>query len=104
MTSYCCSSRSPTPRVTSSGTLRPIRPGPEPERQPVKTLVEAAAEPWLLDVPRAVRAAGIEVRHAWDVGTLAVDRGIGRARTTVLVALYHALVRLAERNDVPGTC
>ncbi len=82
------------------GHMRLIRPGADPERQPVKTLVEAAAEPWSLDVPRAVRAAGIEVRHAWDVGTLAVDRGIGRARSTVLGALYHALVRLAERNDI----
>lgn len=82
------------------GHLRLIHPGEDVAVEPVKTVVEAALSPWFLDVDRSVRAAGIDLGRTWDVGTLAVDRAVGRSRTLVLAALYHALVRLAEVNDI----
>ncbi|GAB2482459.1 hypothetical protein GCM10027265_37100 [Jatrophihabitans fulvus] len=82
------------------GHMRLIHPGPDPVAEPVKTVVEAALQPWFLDIHRSIRAAGIDAHRTWDVGTLAVDRSIGRNRTLVLGALYHALVRLAEANDI----
>ncbi|WP_375490104.1 hypothetical protein [uncultured Jatrophihabitans sp.] len=82
------------------GMMRLIMPGADPEAEPIKTFVEAALAPWHLDVARAIRLCGIDVRHTWDVATLSVDRTIGTRRATVLGALYHALVNLAAGNDV----
>jgi hypothetical protein len=78
------------------GTMRLIAPGPAG----LKTLVEAAREPWCIDSYRAAEVVGVDPERTWDVATLAVGRGLGRDRLRVTAALYHGLVIAARRNVV----
>jgi hypothetical protein len=77
-------------------TMRLITHGPAG----LKTLVEAGGEPWNIDGLRAARAVGIDPTHSWDVGTLAVGRGLRGHRFAVTAALYHGLALAGRRNRV----
>jgi len=79
-----------------AGVMRLILPGPAG----LKTLNEAAGQPWCIDAMRAARAVGVDPERTWDVATLGVTKGIGRYRFAVTAALYHGLSVAARRNDV----
>jgi hypothetical protein len=81
-------------RVRAS--MRLVTPGPAG----LKTLVEAARSPWYLDAARSAEVVGIDPSRTWDVATLAVGRGLGKARFVVTAALYHGLTIAARRNRV----
>lgn len=77
-------------------TMRLVTPGPAG----LKTLVEAALDPWFLDAARSAAVVGVDPAHTWDVATLAVGRGLGRHRLAVTAALYHGLTIAARQNRV----
>jgi hypothetical protein len=77
-------------------TMRIVTPGPAG----LKTLVEAAREPWCIDAARSAAVVGIDPDRTWDVATLAVGRGLGRHRLAVTAALYHGLTVAARQNRV----
>jgi hypothetical protein len=77
-------------------TMRLITPGPAG----LKTLNEASGPPWWIDGLRSALAVGIDPSRTWDVGTLAVARGVGRHRFAVTAALYHGLALAGRRNGV----
>jgi hypothetical protein len=77
-------------------TMRLVTPGPAG----LKTLVEAARDPWSIDSYNAAEVVGVDPARTWDVATLAVGRGLGRDRLRVTAALYHGLVIAARRNGV----
>jgi hypothetical protein len=79
-----------------AGSMRLITPGPAG----LKTLVEAAGPPWWIDGYRAAKAAGVDPERTWDVGTLAVARGLRNHRFVVTAALYHGLALAGRRNRV----
>lgn len=72
--------------------------------EPVKTLLDAAGEPWHLPVADSLGTVGLAARDVWDVGSLAVDPRYraGAAGAELSVALCHALWRYARNCDVPG--
>jgi GNAT superfamily N-acetyltransferase len=71
---------------------------------PVKTLVDVAAEPWNLSVADSLGAVGLASRTVWDVGSLAVDPRFraGSSGAEVSVALCHGIWRYARNCGVPG--
>ncbi len=77
------------------GAARLILPG---DTGPVKTLTDAAGEPWHLPVPETLRMAGLAGRPVWDVATLAVDRRFrrGAAGAELTLALCHGIVAHAR--------
>jgi hypothetical protein len=77
-------------------TMRLVTPGPVG----LKTLVEAARDPWFIDAGRSAAVVGIDPERTWDVATLAVGRGLGRHRLAVTAALYHGLTIAALQNRV----
>ena len=82
------------------GTARLIVAG----ASPVKTLVDAAGEPWHLPVADSLGAVGLTPRDVWDVGSLAVDPRYraGAAGAELSVALCHGLWRYARNCGAPG--
>jgi hypothetical protein len=82
--------------VKVRATMRLVTPGPAG----LKTLVEAAREPWCVDAARSAAVVGIDPQHTWDVATLAVGRGLGRHRLAVTAALYHGLTIAARQNRI----
>jgi hypothetical protein len=75
-----------------------------PDDNPVKTLVDVAAEPWHLDVQDSLRTDGLAGRPVWDVASLAVDRRYrsGAAGAEVTLALCHGLYRYSRASAVDG--
>ncbi len=68
----------------------------------LKTLHEIARPPWSIDPERAVRAAGMDLEHTWDVATLGARPGSGGAGIRHAIALYHGVVQVCTANDVRG--
>ena len=70
----------------------------------LKTLTDVAGDPWRLDVPDVLRAAGLADRPVWDVATLAVDRRhrAGASRSEVTLALCHGLYTYSRACGVDG--
>ncbi len=75
------------------GTARMILPG----QRTIKSLADVSRAPWEVDGPRAARAAGLDLERTWDVGTLAVRRGMGRSGL-VAAALYHGMIQTLRAN------
>ncbi len=78
------------------GTSRLIVPG----RLPLKTVSDIALAPWGVDAAQAVAAAGIDLKHTWDVATIGVRPSLGASGRTVATALYHGLMQAASANAV----
>lgn len=77
------------------GACRIILPSPVG----LKTVNDVRRAPWSVDGSRAVRVAGADVAHAWDVATVAV-RPQGNTTPLASAALYHGLVMATRANGV----
>jgi hypothetical protein len=78
--------------VAVSRLVRPGAPG-------LKTLVDVGLPPWGVNGERSVRAAGVDPARTWDVATIGVRRGAGRAGYLTM-ALLHGLVLTSRANRV----
>lgn len=78
------------------GACRLIRP----TEAGLKSLHDAARPPWSLDVPRAVRAARLQLSQTWDVATLGCRRGLKGPGKLASAALFHGLVQVVRANDI----
>lgn len=65
----------------------------------LKTLVDTARPPWLVDGNRAARAAGIVLAQTWDVATVGARKGVARGGL-LSAALYRGLFLATRANDV----
>ena len=74
------------------------------EAAPVKTLIDVAGEPWRLQVPDVLTAAGVAGGPVWDVASLAVDRRFrsGAAGGELMLALCHGIYRYSLFSGVEG--
>jgi hypothetical protein len=80
---------------TVVGACRVIAPSPAG----LKTVNDVSRSPWSVDGVRAVKVAGADVAHAWDVATVAV-RPDPTITPLASAALYHGLVMATRANGV----
>ena len=64
----------------------------------LKSVNDVCGPPWVVDAPRALRAAGVDVTRTWDVATIAVRRDAGPIRAVAAAAIYHGLWVAARAN------
>ena len=64
---------------------------------PLKSFVDAASDPWRLDVLASAAAVGLDMDATWDVATLAVAPSYrsGASSSEVAFAAYHGLYSLS---------
>jgi hypothetical protein len=82
------------------GAVRMILPDADNPLGGLKTLHDTAAPPWSLDVPRAMKAAGLDLSQTWDVATIGYRRGLKGAGRLASAALFHGLIQAVRANDV----
>jgi hypothetical protein len=78
-----------------SAAMRLISPG---GAAGLKTLTDVGQEPWLVDGPRAARAAGIDLLSTWEVATVGVRRKGSALELRQSLALYHGLGAVQRAN------
>jgi aromatic-L-amino-acid decarboxylase len=89
----CLAVRDPSGRVL--GWVRLVTS----EGPPLKTVRDAAAPPWNLDLEAAAGEVGIDIRRTWDVATIGVRPELGAQGSRIAAALYHGIIRATAAND-----
>ena len=69
-------------------------------RNGLKSLNDAATQPWRLPVRTTCRAASIDLAHTWDVGSFGVDFGAAGATRETTLALFSVMFGAFRDNSV----